>query len=115
MANELRKIPVVFFRTGRGDEVVRQWLRNLDEVDRKVIGLDLMRIQYRWPIGMPLCRALGEGLWEVRSALPSHRISRVIFAVIDNRIVALHGFIKKSQKTPASDLTLARRRRKEFE
>ncbi|MFO1083222.1 MAG: type II toxin-antitoxin system RelE/ParE family toxin [Reyranellaceae bacterium] len=73
-----------------------------------------MRVQYRWPIGMPLCRSLGEGLWEVRSDLPRNRIARVLFAVMDDRIVAHHGFIKKTQKTPADDLALARRRTKDF-
>ena len=72
-----RKIPVVFYRTRSGAEVVRDWLRALDEKDRNAIGQDLMRVQYRWPVGMPLCRSLGEGLWEVRSALPSSRIARV--------------------------------------
>jgi len=110
-----RKIPVVFYRTRGGAEVVRDWLRDLDEADRNAIGQDLMRVQYRWPVGMPLCRSLGGGLWEVRSALPSNRIARVLFSVHQGRILALHGFIKKSQKTPDEDLALARRRKREFE
>lgn len=69
----------------------------------------------RWPVGMPLCRSLGEGLWEVRSSLPSNRIARVLFSVEQEHIVVLHGFVKKSQKTPADDLALARKRKKEFE
>lgn len=114
-AEPSRKIPVVFYRTRRGAEVVREWLRGLDEADRHAIGQDLMRVQYRWPVGMPLCRALGDGLWEVRSALPSNRIARVMFSVHQGRIVALHGFIKRTQKTPPDDLALARRRKREFE
>jgi phage-related protein len=110
-----RKILVVFYRTRGGAELVRDWLRDLPEMDRNVIGQDLMRVQYRWPVGMPLCRALGEGVWEVRSALPSSRIARVLFSVHQRQIVALHGFIKKSQKTPDEDLALARRRKREFE
>ena len=110
-----RKIPVVFYRTRGGLEVVRDWLRDLDTADRHAIGQDLMRVQYRWPVGMPLCRSLGDGLWEVRSALPRNRIARVLFSVHRDRIVALHGFIKKSRKTPDQDLTLARRRKREFE
>ncbi len=114
MARGPRKIPLVFYQTRAGTEVVRDWLRGLDEGDRNAIGQDLMRVQYRWPVGMPLCRSLGEGLWEVRSDLPSNRIARVLFAVEDDRIVALHGFIKKTQKTPADDLALARKRKREF-
>ena len=61
-------------------QVVRDWLRSLDDVDRQAVGLDLMRVQYRWPVGMRLCRALGDGLWEVRTSLPSNRIARVLFS-----------------------------------
>src|SRR3569833_3199212 len=110
-----RKIPVVFYRTRGGAELVRDWLRTLDERDRNAIGLDLMRVQFRWPVGMPLCRALSDGLWEVRTSLPSNRISRVRFCAVHDRIVVLHGFIKKSQKTPDEELTLARKRKREFE
>lgn len=72
-------------------------------------------MQFRWPVGMPLCRAMGEGLWEVRTSLPSNRIARVLFCVSEKRIVVLHGFIKKTRKTSDDELTLARRRKKEFE
>lgn len=109
-----RKAPVVFYRTPAGTEVVRDWLKGLSEGDRVVIGQDLMRVQYRWPVGMPLCRPLGEGLWEVRSDLSSNRIARVFFCVADGRLVALHGIIKKTQKTPATDLETARKRKREF-
>lgn len=110
-----RKMPVVFYRTAGGREVVRDWLRGLPEADRNAIGQDLMRVQYRWPVGMPLCRAMGEGLWEVRSDLAGNRIARVVFSVQQERIVALHGFIKKTRKTPAGDLALARKRNQEID
>ena len=113
-ADRPRKIPVVFYRTLAGAEVVRDWLRGLEEGDRNVIGQDLMRVQYRWPVGMPLCRAMGSGLWEVRSELASNRIARVLFSVQRNRILVLHGFIKKTRKTPNDDLALARKRSREF-
>ena len=109
-----RKIPVVFYRTRGGSEIVRDWLRALDDKDRNAIGLDLMRIQFRWPVGMPLCRPMGEGLWEVRTNLPSNRIARVLFCLVAERIVVLHGFVKKTQKTPASALDLAEQRAKEI-
>ena len=114
-ANAPRKIPVVFYRTRGGSEIVRDWLRQLDEKERNAIGLDLMRIQFRWPVGMPLCRALGDGLWELRTSLPANRIARVLFCVTQERIVVLHGFIKKTQKTPDNELALARKRKREFE
>jgi phage-related protein len=109
-----RKIPVVFYRTPARAEGVRDWLRGLDEADRNIIGQDLMRVQFRWPIGMPICRPLGDGLWEVRSDLSSNRIARVFFCLTEGRLVALHGIIKKTQKTPQADLDLARKRKREF-
>jgi phage-related protein len=109
-----RKIPLFFYKTSVGAEPVRQWLRELDTEDRNVIGQDLMRIQYRWPVGMPVCRPLSGGLWEVRSSLPGNRIARVLFFVEDGRIGVVHGFVKKTQRTPADALTLAAKRMKEM-
>lgn len=114
MTSQPRKVPVVFYQTSSGSEVVLDWLRSLDQVDRNVIGQDLMRVQFRWPVGMPLCRPLGDGLWEVRSDLERNRIARLFFCFTGGRMVALHGFIKKTQKTPAAELSIARKRKREF-
>jgi phage-related protein len=73
-----------------------------------------MRVQYRWPVGMPLCRPLSGGLWEVRTSLPSGNIARVLFCIAEGKIIALSGFIKKTQKTPPEELALARKRMNEF-
>ena len=73
-----------------------------------------MRAQWRWLVGMPLCRPMGQGLWEVRTDLPSRRIARVLICLHKGQLVALHGFIKKTQKTPDDELTLARKRQKEL-
>jgi phage-related protein len=105
---------VVFYRTPAGGAVVLDWLKGLPEADRAIIGQDLMRVQFRWPVGMPLCRPLGEGLWEVRSDCRG-RIARLLFSLVDGKIVVLHGFIKKTQKTPDDDMKLARRRKREFD
>jgi len=110
----LSAIPVVFYRTAQGGEPLRDWLRTLPVEDRRTIGRDLTMVQYGWPVGMPLCRALGNGLWEVRSTLPSRRIARLLFFVHENRIGVVHGFIKKTQRTPPDDLALARRRMMEM-
>jgi phage-related protein len=103
------KLDAVFFRTDQGTEPVREWLLSLPKADRKVIGEDVLRVQYCWPIGKPLVGNLGKGLWEVRSSLGG-RIARVIFCVEGATMVLLHGFIKKTQKTPKHELDLAVRR-----
>jgi hypothetical protein len=47
-----RKIPLIFYRTAAGSEPVREWLKGLDEAERQAIGKDLLRAQWRWPVGM---------------------------------------------------------------
>ena len=110
-----QKTPLVFYRSSTEKEPVREWLKALDTADRLAVGQDLMRAQWRWPVGMPLCRAMGQGLWEVRTELPSKRIARVLLCLDEGVLVALHAFIKKTQKTPADELALARKRQKEME
>ena len=110
-----RKIPLVFFRALAGSEPVREWLKELPTIERQIIGRDLLRAQWQWPVGMPLCRPLGSGLWEVRTDLPTGRTARVLFCCHQEHLVALHGFIKKARTTPEAALALARRRKKELE
>jgi phage-related protein len=110
-----RKVPLVFFRTLAEGEPVREWLKELPEAERHLIGKDLLRAQWRWPIGMPLCRPMGDGLWEIRTDLPTKRTSRVLLCLHRDHLVALHGYIKKTRKTPDEDLKIARKRKKELE
>ena len=88
---------------------MRIWLKSLTKAERKGIGEDIKTAQFGWPIGMPLIRKIERGLWEVRSDVKDG-IARVFFTVEDDVMVLLHGFIKKSQKTPQNELNTARRR-----
>jgi phage-related protein len=108
-----RKIALVFYRSELEAEPVKDWLKALPTAERQVIGQDLMRVQWRWPVGMPLCRPMRQGLWEVRSNLPGNRIARVFFCAHADTLVAVHGLIKKTSKTPPEDLKLARKRMKQ--
>lgn len=107
--SEKPRLKVIFYRTAAGNEPVREWLLSLDRADRKVMGDDVKTVQFGWPLGMPLVRPLGDGLFEVRSNL-GDRIARVIFLAVGGTMVLLHAFIKKTQRTPESDLDLARKR-----
>lgn len=78
-----------------------------------VIGKNIAKVEFGWPIGMPYCRSLSGGLWEVRSDLSSNRTARVLFCIASRRMVLLHGFIKKARQAPKSGLDLARKRMKE--
>jgi phage-related protein len=117
MADDLqsKKIPLIFFRTLAGGEPVREWLKELPEEERHAIGKDLLRAQWGWPLGMPLCRAVGNGLLEIRTDLPTKRTARVLLCLYRERLVALHGFIKKTRTTRDEDLAVARKRKKELE
>jgi len=102
-----KKTSARFYKSKTGHEPVRDWLKALNDKDRKIIGIDIATAEYGWPIGMPICRPLGKGLFEIRSNLSGNRISRVIFTIVDTEIILLHGFIKKTQKTPKPELNLA--------
>jgi phage-related protein len=108
-----RPLNVVFFKTDTGNEPVREWLKSLPREDCKIIGTDILTVQYAWPVGKPLVDNLGDGVWEIRSRL-ANRIARTLFVVVNEEIVLLHGFIKKQQKTPADELALAKKRKRQY-
>ena len=110
-----KKITVLFYETEAGNEPVREWLLTLSKEDKQSIGVDIKTVEYGWPIGMPVSRSLGKGLYEVRSHISHKRIARVIFTIIDNYMILLNGFVKKTQKTPKEEIALALKRMKEIE
>jgi len=114
MAKGEKRIQAAFFRSERGTEPVRDWLKRLSREDRLAIGTDIKTVEFGWPIGMPVCRPMGGGLFEVRTTV-QNRIARVLFSIVDGRVVLLHGFIKKAQKTPKPDIDLARQRKRLLE
>lgn len=115
VADNQKRIPALFYQSESGKQPVRDWLMKLELADRKTIGTDIKTVEFGWPIGMPTCRPMGKGLYEVRSSLSSGRIARVLFCIYSGQMVLLHGFIKKSQKTPKQDLDLAIDRKNKVE
>lgn len=115
MPDDAKRIPAVFYRSAGGSEPAREWLRALPVEDRRVVGRDIATVEFGWPVGMPVCRPLSGGVWEVRSSLPSGRIARVLHCMQEGRMVLLHALVKKTQKTPPGDLALARTRKQEVE
>ncbi len=105
---------VLFYKSSNGGETVLDWIRSFDADDKKAIGEDLRVVQFGFPLGLPLCRSLGEGLWEIRTKLPSRHTVRLFFFQQGDALVVVHGIVKKTQKTPASELALARRRKREM-
>ncbi len=106
-------MPVSFWKLGSNREPVREFLQELSKADRHRIGDDIRKLQLGWPIGMPLVRKLEDGIWELRSSLPSKREMRILFASDGEMLLLIHAFVKKSQKTPIAELAIARQRMKE--
>lgn len=104
-------LEVYFYTETSGNEPVREWLRSLNDKDRKKLGRDILSVQYEWPIGMPLIKSLGKGLWEIRTNL-DNRIARIIFIIENSKMILLHGFIKKTRAISSYDFTIAIRRAK---
>ena len=114
MQGTLKKLPAAFYRSPGGAEPVREWLLALTPEDRRIVGQDVGTVEFGWPVGMPVCRSLGDGLWEVRSHLSDGKIGRVVFCITAGQMVLLHGFVKKTQKTPDKERNLALKRIKEI-
>jgi phage-related protein len=112
-----KRVPAVFFRTAAGGEPVRDWLKALPlSEDRKRVGEDIKTLEFGWPLGMPVCRPLRGGIFEVRTSLDQNRIARVLFYIDKKgRMVLLHGFIKKTQQTPREDLELAKKNKSQHQ
>lgn len=111
-------IEVVFYQTEAGNEPAKDWLVELSREDRKLMGTAIKEAEFGWPLGLPVVRKMGANLWEVRQNLTGKKIGRMLFTV-DNEtdpsgMVLLHGFVKKSQKTPKTDLDTAKKRLKDY-
>jgi phage-related protein len=114
MVADAPKFTCVFYRTASGGEPAREWLRSLSKAARQQVGADLLYVQHFWPTGMPRVRALGSGLHEVRSTAGRSEF-RVFFCVRGTTLYILHGIQKKTPKTPAGELAMARARQREVE
>jgi phage-related protein len=113
---KVKRVPAIFFRTEAGGEPLRDWLKSLPAEDRKRIGEDIQTVEFGWPLGMPLCRPLGDGIHEVRTEVSQNRIARLLFYIDrKGRMVLLHGFIKKTRKTPDEELRLSRNNKRKHE
>jgi hypothetical protein len=84
-----KKLPAFFYESTLGNRPVREWILWLPLEDRKLVGRDIQKVEFGWPLGLPYCRSLGNRRWEVRSDLTDGKIGRVIFCVAQERMVLL--------------------------
>lgn len=106
---------VYFFATPAGNEPALEFIKTFEKPERVIIGENLKTVQFGWPIGMPICSPLGDGIYEVRTSLSSKREVRILFFQHGDVIVVVHAFLKKTQKTPKADKDIALARKREFE
>lgn len=115
MIDRSKKISARFYESAGGSKPAREWLLEMSADNRRIIGYDIETVEFGWPVGMPTCRALGSGLWEVRSNLTGGTVGRIIFTIAAGEMVLLHGLIKKTKQTPPQAIALADKRRREIE
>jgi phage-related protein len=111
--NESKIIYAEFYVNSSGNQPVREWLKSLSKSDRIKVAKEVRTVELGWPVGMPTCKPMGNGLYEVRTNL-NESIARVLFCIDNGRMILLHALIKKSQKTPKQDLELALQRKREL-
>ena len=109
-----KKIQARFYLNQSGNNPVRDWIMELPEFDRKAVGIAIQKVELGWPIGMPYSRKLESNLWEVRANLADGKIARIIFTLVNDEMILLSSFIKKTQKTPSTELEIARKRLKDI-
>jgi len=114
MAETDKILTAYFFKNDRGKMPVRDWILSLSPPNRKILGEDIKTVEFGWPVGMPTVKPMGNKLYEVRSSLSDGSDARVLFTIYKNSMVLLHGFRKKTRKTPKRQLDLAKRRMKKF-
>ena len=104
----MKRVPAMFYRTEGGNEPVRSLLLDLDKDDRRKVGEDIKLVEFGWPIGMPTCRPMGNGIHEIRTDISEGRTVRIFFYIdAKQRMVLLSGLIKKTRKTPGVEMELA--------
>ena len=109
-----KRLKVIFYKTEAQKEPVREWLQKLSKEDKKIIGENILTLQYAWPVGMPLVRILRDDLFEIRICLSSKQKIRLIFTLFSNTMILLHVFVKKTKKMPLQEFKLALNRKKQF-
>ena len=102
MVDRSKKLPAFFYENALGKRPVREWILRLSLEDRKLVGRDIQKVEFGWPLDMPYCRSLGNGLWEVRSDLTDGKIGRVIFCVARERMAPAAQFRQENAEDPSS-------------
>lgn len=104
-----KRLQAVFYQTEAGTQPVLDWLRALEAKDRLIIGQDIRTVELGWPIGMPVCRPLERGLYEVRSSIQAGKVeARVYFTITAGLMVLLH-YQQGHKARQAADIATARK------
>ena len=109
-----KRVPARFYRNANGNEPVRAWLKALSRPEKRAIGVDIMTVEYGWPIGMPTCRPLGRAF--MRCAQPSGTGSLACCSVsLGESWSCFMASSRRHDEPRAEDIALARTRMKEVQ
>lgn len=105
----MKRITARFYRTATGGQPIKDWLLSLPADDRRIVGIDIAKVEFGWPVGMPVCAPLGNGLWEVRSTIARGKVeARTYFAVEGGDMILLAAHSGKDRQDRTIDLALER-------
>jgi phage-related protein len=105
----MKKLAAYFYRSEAGAQPARDFLVGLTAEDRKIVGEDIATVEFGWPVGMPTCRPLGDGLYEVRSTIRKGKVeARVYFGISNGKAILLHGHTGKDGQD--KEIKIARKR-----
>ena len=108
-----KPLTTAFFQTEQGNQPCRDFILGLSRDDKREVGTKIFEVQKGFTLGLPLVRKMENDLWEIRVNL-TDGICRIFFTVAENMMILLHGFVKKSQKTPQNELATAQNRLRLF-
>lgn len=113
-----KKINAQFFRSEQGTEPVRKVLRELGRPIKTQVGDDIRFVELNWRVDKPYVDRLRGGrgkleksVYEVRHTVEGKEY-RTLFFVYEARMVLVHFFQKKTQKTPLQEIEVAWQRMK---
>jgi putative component of toxin-antitoxin plasmid stabilization module len=105
----MKRITAKFFLTDDGTEPVKEWLKSLDKTDRHTVGSDIATVEFGWPVGMPTCRPIRDGVREVRSSVKGGSVeARTYFGIDNGTMLLLHGEEGKDGQQDAIKLAVKR-------
>lgn len=111
----MQEFEIIFYKNDKGEKPVEDFLDSLSDKMKAKMLLSIRIVREKgYQTRMPYSEELEDGIFELRAKVGSD-ISRVLyFFVVGRKIILTNGFIKKTQKTPKSEIELAKKYRADY-